>query len=122
MTDELYALFGGKCYICGTNKNLTWHHRWYGTGKKYSDFPRTKQGKVDYAKEVEHQVRSNPVQFFLLCSKHHFITERMARWKRDKLHRLMEVVDLTETLPGIWIKEMLPNPQLEEAQKNARLL
>lgn len=117
ISDKIAAMYGSVCYVCGTKKGLTYHHRWYNAGDaKYSDFPRTVPGRRRYTRAVQRQVLARPYQFYLLCSKHHHVVESMLRWSAVALLRLEYVVSSTATAhgdgPGAKSRKRLPNDQV----------
>jgi len=92
-----HSRFRSRCYVCHTKFNhkagFTFHHIWYENDEKiYSDFPVNSKGKLEYTKYVIDMVRKNPKRFLLLCSKHHVILERMKRWNKKNLNRLIKAV------------------------------
>lgn len=89
--------FKSRCYVCHAKFNhkagFTFHHIWYVVGEKiYSSFDKNSKGRLEYTKYVIKQVKNNPKRFLLLCSKHHVVLERMKRWNKINLNRLIKAV------------------------------
>ena len=117
ISDKIAAMYGSVCFVCGTKRGLTYHHRWYNAGDaKYSDFPRTVPGRRRYTRAVQRQVLACPDQFYLLCCKHHHIAESLLQWTPYKLERLKEVVSSTATAHGdgldVESRKRRPNDQV----------
>ena len=86
------------CYGCGEAhfKGATWHHRSY-PGKKYSDFPNTVEGKLDYLEYVMEEVRNDASNFFWVCSKCHRHVEVRHKMRPEKRYRIDVMAELTKT-------------------------
>lgn len=85
-------LFNSECFICHLpfGKGFAFHHRDYTKGEKtYRDFP----NPLDYQEYIVVMVRKKPNQYFLLCHPHHYLVEKLKRFKdKKKLERLFHVV------------------------------
>ncbi len=77
-------------------KGATWHHRSY-KGRKYSDFPQTVEGKLDYLEYVMNEVREDPSNFFWVCMKCHRHVEVRHSMKPEKRYRIDQMAELTKT-------------------------
>ncbi len=95
LATELHKLI---CCGCGVKhfKGATWHHRSY-KGKKYSDFPNTVNGKLDYLEYVMAEVKADPGNFFWVCRKCHRHVEVRHKMKPEKRYRIDQMAELTET-------------------------
>lgn len=96
---SLAKLFQSRCYVCHKKctegKYFVIHHKIYKVNEKiYSDFK--KNGRPDrlaYYQYLEPIVRKEPKRFALVCNKDHFATETLKRYKKDKLKRLLRLVN-----------------------------
>ena len=88
---EAAMTLGGKCAVCEKRfgKNFQFHHLRYITGEPtYRNF---KLG-IDYNLYILPKIIAEPDRFVLLCRNHHHAVEQLKRFKRDKLHRLINIV------------------------------
>ena len=83
-------IYDGKCFVCRrgykVGKGFAIHHRVYRDGEKtYADF----KNVLQYHEYLLPIVLEHKKDFSLLCRKCHFSVERLKRYKKDKLRRLM---------------------------------
>lgn len=91
--------FGGRCYVCGCKahkRGMTFHHLWYlKTGDViYSVYK--KLGKLpDYYPDLKPLILDKPERFLYVCSPHHQSIERLKRFSKIKLNRLIKAVRMS---------------------------
>jgi len=93
---EVAKLFNSECFVCKRpfGKGFTFHHLKYIQGEKtYRDF----DDNADYQRYILPIVRAQPQRFLLLCKKHHSALEKLKRFKKETLTRLLQAVRMTKT-------------------------
>jgi len=84
---ECAPLFSSKCKICQKKfgKGFTYHHVfYYKNGTVYSD--------KEYHEKIYDEIKEHPEQFMLLCTKCHFVLERLKRFNPKRFERLVKAV------------------------------
>lgn len=84
---QVAELYNSECYICKKKfgKRFTFHHKkYYNTEKTYKDFKNASR----YQFYILPIIQKRPEDFALLCFKHHYIVERLKRFKSENLERL----------------------------------
>lgn len=86
---ELAPLFSSRCYGCRKKfgKGFTYHHIfYYKDGKVYTD--------EGYHDTIYDEIKKNPSQFLLLCTKCHFIIGMWKKYEHKKFRRLVKAVNM----------------------------
>lgn len=90
------------CFVCGctkSKKGMTVHHLWYifddVTYNKYQ--PPNDTNKLKYYTDLLVKVKEMPERFMFLCNTHHQALERLNRYKKETLTKLLEALALTKT-------------------------
>lgn len=90
-----------KCYVCGCQKakgGMTVHHLEYVFDDvTYSKYPRNDTGTLQYYTDLYKEVEINPKRFMFLCNKHHQALERLNRYSKEILKRLLMALKKTKT-------------------------
>lgn len=93
--------FKSKCFVCGckiSKKGMTFHHLWYIFNDViYSNYPRNDTGKLQYYKDLEKEVKKNPMRFLYMCNTHHQAVERINRYGDKILKKLLQARKMTQT-------------------------
>lgn len=77
---------------------MTVHHLWYiFDDVVYKNYPKTDEGKYRYYVDLYQKVVEDPTRFMFLCNTHHQALERLNRYKRETLEKLLEALALTKT-------------------------
>lgn len=87
---ECAPLFSSKCYGCHKKfgKGFTYHHKfYYDNGTVYSD--------KEYHEKIYDEIKKNPENFLLLCTKCHFIIENWKKFGSKKFKRLVKAVNMS---------------------------
>lgn len=91
----------GKCFVCGktkTRSGFVIHHLSYiFDDVTYNKYPKNMDGQLRYYKDLEKVVMEDPKRFLYVCNKHHQAIERLNRYKKENLLRLILAVKLTKT-------------------------
>jgi len=85
-------LFFSECYVCHKRygKRFQFHHLTYRDNEKtYANF---KNNNDDYQLYILPIIESRPLDFELLCNKHHYLVEILKRFKPERFERLFDVV------------------------------
>lgn len=83
-------LFDGVCYVCGKRygKKFHFHHLSYKDGElTYKDFTTN----FKYQKYILPIIEQRPLDFELLCHKHHYLVEILKKFKPERLDKLFDV-------------------------------
>ena len=95
------VLNGGKCFECGKSKSrsgFTVHHCEYiFNDVVYKNYPKDVDGQLRYYQDLEPLVMDKPERFLYLCNTHHQALERLNRYKKETLEKLLEALALTNT-------------------------
>ena len=84
---QVATLFDSVCYVCNKKygKNFHFHHLKYKDGElTYKDF----KNNDDYQKYILPIIEQRPLDFELLCHKHHYLVEILKRFKPERLEKL----------------------------------
>ena len=84
------TLFDGACYVCGKKygKRFHFHHIQYRNNElTYKDFGTN----LKYQKYILPIIQKRPLDFELLCHKHHYLVEILKRFKPERLEKLFDV-------------------------------
>jgi len=88
---QVVTLYNSECYICKKKygKRFSFHHYTYKKDEKtYRDF----KNNDNYQEYILPIIQNRPYDFELLCHKHHYIVEKLKRFKPENLERLISVV------------------------------
>lgn len=98
---DIGKIIGNTCFVCGctkSKKGMTVHHLWYIFDDViYKNYPQTVDGKIKYYTELLKKVEEMPKRFMFLCNVHHQALERLNRYKKETLTKLLEALALTKT-------------------------
>lgn len=88
---QIAKRYNSECYVCKKKfgKQFIFHHKkYYSTEKTYKDFNNNNR----YQFYILPIIEKRPLDFELLCFKHHYAVERLKRFKIENLERIFEVV------------------------------
>jgi len=84
-------LLGNRCKVCGKKfgKGSTFHHIIYHkTEKTYRDF----KNQFDYQDYILPIINKRPEEFYILCTGHHLLVEKLKRFKPERFLVLVDIV------------------------------
>ncbi len=87
---QVAILFDSKCYVCDKKygKRFSFHHILYSNNEKtYRDF----SNSDNYQLYILPIIEERPLDFELLCHKHHYLVEILKLFKSERLERLFDV-------------------------------
>jgi len=94
-------IIGSTCFVCGctkSKKGMTVHHLWYiFNDVVYKNYTRNDDGKLKYYTDLLIKVQETPERFMFLCNTHHQALERLNRYKKQTLNKLLEALQKTKT-------------------------
>ena len=90
-----------SCFVCGCKKakgGMTIHHLEYEFDDViYKNYDRNDSGKLKYYTALLKKVEERPERFMYLCNKHHQILERLNRYNKNILRKILLALSLTKT-------------------------
>jgi len=88
---QIAILFDSECYVCQKKygKNFHFHHLTYRNEEKtYRDF----NNNEDYQLYILPIIEDRPLDFELLCNRHHYLVEKLKPFLPERLDRLFDVI------------------------------
>ena len=91
--------FDGCCYVCGRikhRKGMVFHHKKYVVNDViHSNYPKNSSGNLKYHQDLSVMIKSKPTRFLYLCSPHHQALERLLRYNKNTLKKLLTAVRMS---------------------------